>query len=143
MMERIIETNSAQETCELGKRIAAQMKPGSVYTLEGDLGTGKTVFAKGAAEGLGIEEDICSPTFTIMQVYEDGRLPLYRFDLYRIGDPEELDEFGFDDYLFGNGVCLIEWPQSANDRLPASTVRIRLEKNADKGFDYRRITISE
>ena len=135
------DSNSPQETYALGIKMAEAAVPGSVYCLSGDLGTGKTVFAQGFAEGLGIREDVCSPTFTILQVYEDGRMPLYHFDLYRIGDPEEMDEIGFDEFIYGDGVCLIEWPEMAEERMPAKACCVRIDKDLSKGFDYRRIII--
>ena len=139
----IIETNSPQETKELGKKMAERAKPGDVFTLVGDLGVGKTVFTQGIAEGLGIDEPVNSPTFTIVQEYECGRMPFYHFDVYRIGDPEEMDEIGFDDYIYGDGLCLIEWADLIEEILPEKRVAIRIEKDLEKGFDYRRITIQE
>ena len=139
----IIETNSPQETKELGKKMAERAKPGDVFTLMGDLGVGKTVFTQGIAEGLGIDEPVNSPTFTIVQEYESGRMPFYHFDVYRIGDPEEMDEIGFDDYIYGDGLCLIEWADLIEEILPEKRVAIRIEKDLEKGFDYRRITIQE
>ena len=139
----IIETNSPQETKELGKKMAERAKPGDVFTLVGDLGVGKTVFTQGTAEGLGIDEPVTSPTFTIVQEYESGRMPFYHFDVYRIGDPEEMDEIGFDDYIYGDGLCLIEWADLIEEILPEKRVAIRIEKDLEKGFDYRRITIQE
>lgn len=139
----IIETNSPKETKELGKKMAERAKPGDVFTLVGDLGVGKTVFTQGIAEGLGIDEPVNSPTFTIVQEYESGRMPFYHFDVYRIGDPEEMDEIGFDDYIYGDGLCLIEWADLIEEILPEKRVAIRIEKNLEKGFDYRRITIQE
>lgn len=139
----IIETNSPQETKELGKKMAERAKPGDVFTLVGDLGVGKTVFTQGIAEGLGIDEPVNSPTFTIVQEYESGRMPFYHFDVYRIGDPEEMDEIGFDDYIYGDGLCLIEWADLIEEILPEKRVAIRIEKDLEKGFDYRKITISK
>ena len=139
----IIETNSPQETKELGKKMAERAKPGDVFTRVGDLGVGKTVFTQGIAEGLGIDEPVNSPTFTIVQEYESGRMPFYHFDVYRIGDPEEMDEIGFDDYIYGDGLCLIEWADLIEEILPEKRVAIRIEKDLEKGFDYRRITIQE
>lgn len=136
-----IETNSEQETLNMGRRLGEQAVPGQVFALEGDLGVGKTVLTKGLAEGLGITEPVNSPTFTIMQIYEEGRLPLYHFDVYRIGDPEEMDEIGYEDYFYGEGVCLIEWANLISELLPPQTVHIRIEKDPARGFDYRRITI--
>lgn len=137
-----IETNSAEETFALGERIGKRAKPGDVYTLTGDLGVGKTVFTQGLAKGLGIAEPINSPTFTIVQVYEEGRLPLYHFDVYRIGDVEEMDEIGFEDYVYGSGVSLIEWANLIEEILPQDRTDIVIEKNLEKGFEYRQITIT-
>ena len=137
----IIETNSAVETFELGKKIGQQAKPGQVYTLIGDLGVGKTAFTKGVAKGLGIEEMISSPTFTIVHVYEEGRLPFYHFDVYRIAEVEEMDEIGFEDYIYSQGVSMIEWANVIEEILPSFYQQITIEKNPEKGFDYRKITI--
>ena len=137
----IIETRSAEETFALGKKIVEQARPGDVYTLVGDLGVGKTVFTQGLAEGLEITEPISSPTFTIVQVYEEGRLPFYHFDVYRIGDVEEMDEIGFEDYIYGEGVSLIEWSNLIEEILPEKKVKITIEKDLEQGFDYRRIMI--
>ena len=139
----IIETRSPEETFELGKKIGEAAKPGQVYTLNGDLGVGKTVFTQGVAAGLGITEPVSSPTFTIVQVYEEGRLPFYNFDVYRIGDIEEMEEIGYDDYFFGEGICLIEWAELIRDILPEKRIEITIEKDLTQGFDYRRITVQE
>ena len=137
----IIETNSAKETFELGKRLGEKAVAGQIYTLNGDLGTGKTVFTQGVAVGLGIKEPVNSPTFTIVQVYEEGRLPFYHFDVYRIGDIEEMEEIGYDDYFFGEGICLIEWAQLIEEILPENIISVTIEKDLTQGFDYRKITI--
>ena len=139
----IIETRSPEETFELGKKIGEAAKPGQVYTLNGDLGVGKTVFTQGVAAGLGITEPVSSPTFTIVQVYEEGRLPFYHFGVYRIGDIEEMEEIGYDDYFFGEGICLIEWAELIRDILPEKRIEITIEKDLTQGFDYRRITVQE
>lgn len=139
----IIETRSPEETFELGKKIGEAAKPGQVYTLNGDLGVGKTVFIQGVAAGLGITEPVSSPTFTIVQVYEEGRLPFYHFDVYRIGDIEEMEEIGYDDYFFGEGICLIEWAELIRDILPEKRIEVTIEKDLTQGFDYRRITVQE
>lgn len=136
-----IETFSAEETYALGKKLGSEAKPGDVLTLIGDLGVGKTVFTQGFADGLGITEPISSPTFTIVQVYEEGRLPFYHFDVYRIGDIEEMDEIGYEDYFFGEGVCLIEWASLIKELIPEHVICVTIEKELDKGFDYRTITI--
>ena len=137
------ETFSPEETLELGRKLAREARPGDVYTLVGDLGVGKTVFTQGIAQGLGIEEPICSPTFTIVQVYEEGRMPFYHFDVYRIGDIEEMDEIGFEDYVYGEGVSLIEWANLIDEILPANRTEIMIEKDLEQGFDFRRITVEK
>ena len=137
----VIETHDPEETFEVGRTIGMNAKPGQIYTLTGDLGVGKTVFTQGVAAGLGITEPVNSPTFTIIQEYEDGRLPFYHFDVYRIGDIEEMDEIGYEDYFYGEGVCLIEWADLIRELLPEHTGRIVIEKDLEKGFDYRRITL--
>lgn len=139
----IVETRSANETYNLGVELGKKAKKGQVYTLVGDLGVGKTVFTQGIAKGLGIEEPISSPTFTIVQVYEEGRLPFYHFDVYRIGDISEMDEIGYEDYIYGEGVSLIEWANLIEEILPDERVEIRIEKDLEQGFDYRKITIEE
>ena len=139
----IRETNSERETYELGLAMGREARPGEVYTLIGDLGVGKTVFTKGLAAGLGRKEPVSSPTFTILQEYEEGRLPFYHFDVYRIGDVEEMDEIGYEDYFYGDGVCLIEWADLIREILPEHYKEIRIEKDLDKGLDYRRISICE
>lgn len=141
MKETVYETFSAAETHALGKKIGETAKPGDVYTLVGDLGVGKTVFTQGIADGLGITEPVSSPTFTIVQVYEEGRMPFYHFDVYRIGDIEEMEEIGYDDYFFGEGICLIEWAELIEEILPENRISITIEKELSRGFDYRRITI--
>lgn len=139
----IVETFSAEETYKFGQQLGAEVKPGDVLCLVGDLGVGKTVFSQGFASGLGINESISSPTFTIVQEYEEGRIPLYHFDVYRIGDIEEMDEIGFEEYLFGDGVCLIEWANMIQELLPESYVSVCIEKDLEKGFDYRKITVEK
>lgn len=140
---KVIDTYSARETFELGQRIGQQAKAGEVYTLIGDLGVGKTVLTQGVATGLGIEEPVNSPTFTIVQIYEEGRLPFYHFDVYRIGDVEEMEEIGYEDCFYGEGVCLIEWAELIREILPPEYRQITIEKDLEKGFDYRRITIED
>lgn len=136
------ETSSQEETEAFAAELAAAAKPGTVICLDGDLGTGKTVFAKGFAKGLGITEPIVSPTFTILHGYEGGRLPLWHFDVYRIADESEMDEIGYEDCFFGDGVSLVEWASQIEDIIPEDAVHIRIEKNPEKGFDYRRIVVS-
>ena len=139
-MERF-ETFSEEETFALGEKIGREARPGQVYTLLGDLGVGKTVFTQGVAKGLGITEPICSPTFTIVQVYEEGRMPFYHFDVYRIGDIEEMDEIGYEDYFYGEGISFVEWANLIEEIIPKDRIQITICKNLDKGFSYREITI--
>ena len=139
----IIETHDPEETFEAGRKIGMNAKPGQIYTLTGDLGVGKTVFTQGVAAGLGITEPVNSPTFTIIQEYEDGRLPFYHFDVYRIGDLEEMEEIGYDDYFFGQGICLIEWAELIEEILPEKRIEVTIEKDLERGFEYRKITIEE
>ena len=140
---RVIETNSPEETLALGEQLGRAAQPGDVYTLVGDLGVGKTVLTQGIAHGLEIDEPICSPTFTIVQVYEEGRMPFYHFDVYRIGDIEEMDEIGYEDCFYGDGVSLIEWADLIEEILPEKYRRITILKDLDKGFDYRKILIED
>ena len=139
----VIETRSPEETFETGRKLGEKAVPGQVFTLMGDLGVGKTVFTQGLARGLGIQEPVSSPTFTIVQVYEEGRLPFYHFDVYRIGDVEEMDEVGYDDYIMGDGVSLIEWADLIEEILPEKRTEVRIEKDLEQGFDYRKIPIRE
>ena len=132
---------SEKETAQIAENLAKQAKAGEVYCLSGNLGVGKTVFTKGFAKGLGIKEPVNSPTFTIMQIYEEGTLPLYHFDVYRIEDVEEMEEIGYGDYFYGEGVCFIEWAELIKEILPNNCKKIRIEKDLSKGFDYRRIEI--
>ena len=137
----IIESLCADDTFAFGKKLGEAAEPGTVYTLVGDLGVGKTVLTQGLAEGLGITEAVNSPTFTILQVYEEGRLPLYHFDVYRIGDVEEMDEIGYEDCFYGEGVCLIEWAELIEEILPEKVIVVTIEKDLEQGFDYRKITL--
>lgn len=137
----IKESNSERETYELGFSLGAEAKPGEIYCLDGDLGAGKTVFAKGFAAGLKIDEPITSPTFTIVKEYVDGRLPLYHFDVYRIADPDEMYAIGYEDYFYGEGVCLVEWSELIEELIPDKAVRINIRRELDKGVDYRRVEI--
>ena len=143
IQQMVTETRSPEETYALGEKIGKAAQPGQIYTLTGDLGVGKTVFTQGVAAGLGITEPVSSPTFTIVQVYEEGRLPFYHFDVYRIGDVEEMDEIGYEDYIYGDGVSLIEWANLIEEILPEHYTEIKIEKDLEKGFDYRRISICE
>ncbi len=142
-MQTIYETFSAKETAELGKCLGREANPGDVYTLIGELGVGKTVLTQGIAAGLEITEPVNSPTFTIVQVYESGRMPFYHFDVYRIGDIEEMDEIGYEDYFYGEGLSMIEWANLIEEILPKKRKDITIEKDLEKGFDYRKITITE
>lgn len=137
----VIETYGAEETFALGEKLGKEAVKGEVYCLNGDLGTGKTVFTQGFAKGLGITGPVNSPTFTILQQYEDGRLPLYHFDVYRIGDVEEMEEIGYEDCFYGEGVSLIEWSSLIEEILPEHVINIVIEKDVAKGFDYRKITV--
>lgn len=142
-MDTVYETFSPEETAELGMKLGKAAKAGDMYVLTGDLGTGKTAFAQGVARGLGITDPVSSPTFTIMQVYEGGRLPFYHFDVYRIGDVCEMDEIGYEDYFYGDGLAMVEWGDLIAEILPPRRTDIAIEKDLEKGFDYRKITISE
>lgn len=137
----VIESFGEHDTFAAGEKVGKEARPGQVYSLVGDLGAGKTVFTQGVASGLGVKEPVNSPTFPILQVYEQGRLPLYHFDVYRIGDAEEMDEIGYEDYFWGEGVCLVEWADLIPELLPKEHILIRIEKDPDRGFDYRRITV--
>ena len=142
MPERIFETNSPKETYEFARQMGEKAFPGMIIALSGDLGVGKTLFTQGFAEGLGVKESVSSPTFTILQIYDSGRLPLFHFDVYRIAEPEEMDEIGFEDYIFGDGVSMIEWAELIDELIPEEALRVRIEKDTEKGFDYRKITVS-
>lgn len=140
---KVIESLKPEDTFSLGQKIGEEAVPGQVYTLIGDLGVGKTVFTQGLAKGLGIQDAVNSPTFTIVQIYEEGRLPFYHFDVYRIGDLSEMDEIGYEDCFYGEGVCLIEWADLITEILPETYTQITIEKDLEKGFDYRKITIED
>ncbi|MEA4973238.1 MAG: tRNA (adenosine(37)-N6)-threonylcarbamoyltransferase complex ATPase subunit type 1 TsaE [Candidatus Metalachnospira sp.] len=135
----IKETYSQDETEAFGREIGIKAKAGDIYCLSGDLGVGKTVFTRGFARGLDIDDDITSPTFTLINEYY-GRIPMYHFDVYRVGDSQEMEYIGCDEYFFGNGVCLIEWAEMIEDMIPENAVWIKIEKNLEKGMDYRCIT---
>lgn len=139
----VTETFGPEETFKLGVKLGESAQPGQVYCLDGDLGVGKTVLAQGFAGGLGVKEPVNSPTFTILCQYDKGRLPFYHFDVYRIGDVSEMDEIGYEDCFYGDGVCLIEWSGRIEEILPERTIRILIEKDLLKGFDYRRIRVEE
>lgn len=137
----IYESNSREDTFNLGRQLGEKARAGQVYCLDGDLGVGKTVFTQGFARGLGIEEPVASPTFTIVQQYDEGRLPLWHFDVYRIGDISEMDEIGWEDCFYGEGVCLVEWSSRIEELLPEDAIHITIEKDLERGFDYRRIAV--
>lgn len=139
----IYESFSEKDTFELGRRMGERAQAGEIYLLHGDLGVGKTVFTKGFARGLGVLEPVTSPTFTLIQEYEEGRLPFYHFDVYRIGDVEEMYDIGYEGYFFGEGVCLIEWASLIEEILPDDCKNIVIEKKLEKGFDYRTIKVDE
>lgn len=143
MENMFVETFSPRETFELGRKIGEKVQPGSVFTLTGDLGTGKTVFTQGMAAGLGIAEPVNSPTFTILQIYEEGRCPFYHFDVYRIGDITEMDEIGYEDCFYGEGVCLIEWANLIEEILPEHYIQVTISRDLKKGYDYRKIQLKE
>ena len=143
MSSIVWESFSPEETFSIGEKLGREAIAGEVYTLIGDLGVGKTVFTQGVARGLGITEPVNSPTFTIVQIYEDGRLPFYHFDVYRIGDVEEMEEIGYQDCFYGEGICLIEWANLIEEILPDQYKQITIEKDLEKGFDYRRIILQE
>ena len=138
---KIIETHSPEETYKVGYDLGNSAEKGQIFCMSGDLGVGKTVFTQGFAAGLGVEDNVNSPTFTIVQEYEDGRIPLYHFDVYRISDVSEMDEIGYEEYFYGEGVCLIEWAEIIEDILPKDVTWITIEKYMDEDFDYRKITI--
>lgn len=142
-METKFESFSCEDTYNFGKKLGSEATPGQIYTLIGDLGVGKTVFTQGFAKGLGIEDTVNSPTFTILQIYDEGRLTLNHFDVYRIGDVSEMDEIGFDEYVYSDGVSLIEWANLIEEILPKEYTQILIEKDLEKGFDYRRITVTD
>lgn len=137
------ESNSEEDTFEYARRLAEKSQKGDVFALIGDLGVGKTAFTKGFAEGLNVTEPIVSPTFTFVQVYDEGRMPLYHFDVYRIGDISEMDEIGYEDYFYGDGVSVMEWADLVEELLPENTVYVEIKKDLPKGVDYRLITVTK
>lgn len=139
-MLNVIESIGPEDTFAFGEQLGKNAKAGDIFLLIGDLGVGKTVFTQGFAKGLGIEDAVSSPTFTIVQEYEDGRIPFYHFDVYRIGDIEEMEEIGYQDYFYGEGVCLIEWANLIEELIPETAQKIEIQKDLEKGFDYRIIT---
>lgn len=130
-----------KDTFDFAYQLGKEAKSGEVFCLIGDLGVGKTLFSQGFAKGLGVEDIVNSPTFTIVQEYDDGRIPFYHFDVYRIEDPEEMEEVGFTEMLYGDGVCLIEWADLISGILPDHYTNIVIEKKLEKGFDYRLIKL--
>lgn len=136
------EVNNIEETTKLGKELGKILNPGDIICLTGDLGTGKTHITKGISEGLGITDNITSPTFTIVNEYNSGRLKLYHFDVYRVSDPDEIYAIGFDDYIFGDGVSIIEWANYIEEILPKEYLHIYITKDLSKGENYRKITIT-
>lgn len=141
-MTTVFETYTPEETMKIGKTLGENARPGEIYALNGDLGVGKTVFTKGFALGLGVTEDVVSPTFTILQEYQEGRIPLYHFDVYRIDDPDEMYEVGLEDYLYGDGATLVEWAELIADLMPKHTRQVTIEKDLSKGTDYRKVTLT-
>lgn len=139
----VFESTSSKMTFDFAKKIGENLKRGDVLCLDGDLGVGKTVFTKGVAAGLGIKDDVSSPTFTLIQEYYGGRLPLYHFDVYRIDGPWDMDDLGYEEYFYGEGVCLVEWGSMIKELFPENTIYVRIEKDLEKGFDYRKITVSK
>ncbi len=137
----IRETFSEEETIALARDLGSKAVPGQVYRLDGDLGAGKTVFARGFAEGLGITEPVSSPTFQILKEYHTGRIPFYHYDVYRLSDESEMDEIGYEDAFYGAGVSLVEWPERIETLFPEKCIDIKIETDPGKGFDYRRISI--
>ena len=134
---------SEDDTYRFAADLAGNAKKGDVYALIGDLGAGKTAFAKGFAAGLGIKEPVVSPTFTILQEYTGGRLPLYHFDVYRIGDVSEMEETGYEDCFYGEGVTLMEWADLVEPILPKNTVKVTISKDMAVSADYRRIVVED
>lgn len=135
----IYESMSASDTAAFAEDFAKKLLPGDVLCMRGGLGAGKTAFVQGLAKGLGVRQIPGSPTFTIMNCY-DGKYPLYHFDVYRIVDPEEMYEIGYDEYIGGDGICVIEWAELIEDILPEERYEITIERDYEKGEDYRRIT---
>ena len=134
-----LESYSEDDTKMLALITAKEAKKGDIFCLDGDLGAGKTVFAKGFAEALGITEPVTSPTFTIVKEYQGGRLPLYHFDVYRIEEPEEMDAIGYEEYFYGDGVCLVEWSTQIEELIPENAIRITIKRDLSRGEDYRTI----
>lgn len=143
MNKKIYESKTEAESQAIGEKLGMAAKPGQVYCLDGELGVGKTVFTKGFAKGLHIHEHVTSPTFTILNIYESGRLDFYHFDVYRISDAYELEEIGYEDYFYGQGVTMVEWASLIEELIPKDARFISIKKDLSKGLDYRTITIEE
>lgn len=139
----IIETKNKKQTEQIGINIGRNVKKGQILCINGELGVGKTVITKGIAKGLCIDDNITSPTFTIVNEYDEGNMPMYHFDVYRISDPDEMYEIGFEDYLFGNGICVIEWAEIIEDIIPDNSIWINISKDLSKGLEYRLIEIKD
>lgn len=137
----IYDSFKPEDTYGIGREMGEQAVAGQVYCLIGDLGAGKTLFTQGFAKGIGIDESVNSPTFTIVQEYEQGRLPFYHFDVYRISDPDEMYEIGYEEYFYGQGVCLVEWANLIEELIPEGAIVIQIDRELEKGFDYRKITV--
>ena len=131
-MEKLLHIASEKETERIGEAIGRASEPGTVVALIGDLGTGKTTLTKSIARGLGVTETVTSPTFNIIREYKSGRIPLYHFDVYRIGDPDEMFELGYEEYFYGDGICVVEWADIIEELLPEDAVIIRIERGADE-----------
>lgn len=140
MEKKVVYIKNEQETRSFGKKLAAELAPGIVIALTGDLGTGKTALTKSIAEGLGITEVITSPTFNIVKEYYSGRIPMYHFDVYRIGDIDEMYELGYEEYFYGNGVCIVEWADMIEDIIPEDAIRIDIEYGENEGERIYRCT---
>ena len=140
-MKRVFESYGEEDTFAFARKLAEEAEAGDVFALIGGLGAGKTAFAKGFAEGLGITEPVVSPTFTIVQIYESGRMPLYHFDVYRLGDVSEMDEIGYEDCFYGEGVSLVEWADLVESVLPEEATVVTIEKDMTEGAGYRKITV--
>ena len=138
----VFEINSVEQTTQLGINLGRLLNAGDIVCLTGDLGTGKTHITKGIAKGLNIDDNITSPTFTIVNEYDSGRLKLNHFDVYRVSDPDEVYAIGFDDYIFSDAVSVIEWANYIEEILPEDLLHIKIEKDLSKGDDYRKITIT-
>ena len=140
MEKKVVYIKNEQETRSFGKKLAAELAPGIVIALTGDLGTGKTALTKSIAEGLGITEVITSPTFNIVKEYYSGRIPMYHFDVYRIGDIDEMYELGYEEYFYGNGVCIVEWADLIEDIITEDAIRIDIEYGENEGERIYRCT---